>query len=372
MKIGEFLDTLHDFRGNYLDRHDMEITSSEEFYDLQRKISGLHTIPNPRLTFIIFTVGIPLIGVWIWWEFGARRPLVLILIGMTFLELVLPLGTIYWFDSRFWRMIPEMSDAFVNDEDEFYRYFGQMVQRIYDSNPFSQQITKRYVHIPTVLFWIFWYLLIIFVLLPSLHLNLAMYTPLWWYSRFVAGIFAVLGAPSLWTFLVALFYLGYHISEHSGLKVSTVPTKRIDRVGFKVFGIFLTKVVLFTLVNLLVLTMFIVILKPGLPLYLILLFQSIIVIVPFFTYQYGLHKIMVRSKYEQLERLESAYENNLSRWFDGRVPNNDYPKEIEPILVVKREIEDLPEWPTDVKSVATVLTASLAPTAFNLLITLLL
>lgn len=370
MNISNGLQILAAYRKSYIDRYTADCASATAFDDLRQHLSVATTVPYPRAVISILPSVSFVIGVV---SFVLTAPSgfdTLVGVGFVSSQYLIVVGGFYWGDRRYWPMVSQISTAF-DDSAAFYRYVGRITQRIYDMNPFITGAVQHPVHYPTLVLTLVTWLVGFIVFFPTLPFpfNLVPYTPLWWYFLVNALLLSYLTVLIVWAGLVGLFYLGYHISEHSELRIRIDVTQRINRLGLKPFGVFLTKITLLSLANLILLTGFVLLTDPTHLFALLLPIQSVNVIVPFFAFQYGLHKLIIQSKREQMQYLKSQHEEQLTQWFDGPITDDRRPTEIESVLVIKQEIDDLPEWPTDVENAATVVIASFIPTLLNILVT---
>ena len=121
-----------------------------------------------------------------------------------------------------------------------------------------------------------------------------------------------------------------------------------------------------------VVTSVVIPLGVSLPLTIPRVAEAVVSVVVFFAFQYGIHKLVRRSKRQQIRSLTEIHGEELTRWFDGPIDTEAGrdAREVESVVVVKQEIDNLPEWPADVTSVATVLAASLGPSVLDLLVSL--
>lgn len=358
------------YRRRYLDRHDVTCRSESEFRDFYQRAGLVPNVPYPRTVVVLLPLLVFISGVLLWTRTGRHPPDILLWLGFVSFELFVLLGSIYWFDTRFPPVIVALATAFRNDTATYYDLMGRMVQRWYDVNILSRAPKRRYVHLPMVGLWTA--ISVFGVWLVESQFPLTQFSLLWWHTVSVFFLIAGFVATVGWVLLVTLYYMSYHISEQSDLAIRIDVTKRIDRLGLRPFGIFLTKATLISVFNMVVVTAVVIPLGVPLPLTIPLIAEAIVSVVPFFAFQYGLHKLIRRAKREQIRNLTEIHGEELTRWFDGPIDTSADPdaQEVESVVIVKQEIDNLPEWPADVTSVATVLAASLGPSVLNLLVSL--
>lgn len=371
MDIDKTLQILSNYRRSYIDRHTAGCASESEFKELKENLSFATTIPYPRASIGVLSTVTAVIGLAIFMRTANPGFDTLLGIGFVSSQYVVVLGGFYWADSQYWSMVSQIATAF-DDTEAFYRYIGRITERVYEMNPFLTEGVQHPVHYPTLLLTVISGLVGFIMFFPSLPFpfDLVPYSLLWWYFLANALLLGYLSVLIVWAGLVGLFYAGYHISEHSELRIRIDVTQRIDRLGLKPFGVFLTKITLLSLSNLAILTGFVLLTDPTHLFAFLLPIQSINVIVPFFAFQYGFHKLIIKSKRRQMQYIKSHHKEQFIQWFDGPITHDLQPDDIESVLVIKQEIDDLPEWPTDVESAATVVIASFIPTLLNILVTI--
>jgi hypothetical protein len=168
-------------------------------------------------------------GVLLWARTGEQSAELLLWLGFISFELFVFLGSIYWFDTRFPRVIVALAAAFRNDAGSYYGLMGSMVQRWYDANILSRAPKRRRIHLPLVGLWTG--VLVFGVWLVDSQFPFVRFSPLWWHTTSVFVLIAGLVAAVGWVLLVTLYYMGYHIDERSDLAIRIDVTKRIDRLG---------------------------------------------------------------------------------------------------------------------------------------------
>lgn len=276
---------------------------------------------------------------------------------------VISLVGIFYTDRRFLSVIVSIRDAFdLTDVDYFdfcYRLFDRLYTYSYFS-PIAPGPDGRYVrpwlvglHVATfaglVAFVDYW--------TPLLPADGAVGNALFLlYLGFLLGY----GAVVIVTFSLFVAIAGWYLTHKAaGMPVRIDVLYPTSSSGLEPFGQFVFHTLILGLLAVGVTgTLGLVAADPLLMLAAVIITA---IMVPWFVgSQYGLHRAIGRAKRDRLERLYETHRDDFRQLASSRTPEPDFAtiQYSHSFIVIKREIEALPEWPVNAKTIRRAVSAT--------------
>lgn len=274
---------------------------------------------------------------------------------------------IHFGETRFLPVLEQMRPSFEMDDTDFYTFFGRLADKLYVSLPFTPHSFENRL-----------YLLSRAVLVVSITAMLGAAVAVAWTPLSGLGLVSsVLYLIFLGTMVVlsgfaiyAGIWWGGVVALYMGVKVADCQirldiTRTSDNLGLRPYGIHVLKISAIVSVGLAIAAWTLV---SRFNLFSLVLVGAGIVVLPtlFVGSQYGLHRAIQHSKDRRLQDLRGTYTDDLDRWFSDRPveqqPASDLEEQVRvhSMIMTKREIEALPEWPTKARDFAQVILLGLA------------
>lgn len=354
------------------DKH-QETTSSAQLSEFHSSVSlteNLEQWVSPHLLLVAILVLLTGVGEVLVVLSGApsdslRTPF----FGLFVVNLVLAVETILWLDRTGIDTIERIRPAFAMSDREYYTFMGQMVERIYEPLPHTPRPDGRKVHRPVTIFFVLGLVCLVFV-------------PMWiepeWMSNLIGvqwstlpigmklyfiGILAVatvIGVLTSWIVVTGAVYMGYRVRD---VRINLDVTRARDNLGLAPYAS-LTLRALFLYLLAYFVTTLVVFREPSRLYISVALIMSVLPMIGLVGSQYGLHVAIARSKQVRLEELRDEFSDDIDQWFYFEDPEptdvSGDEREITEFLSAKEAIEDLPDWPINVGSVAQLVSATFA------------
>lgn len=273
----------------------------------------------------------------------------------------------YYGEHRFVPVLEQMRPSFEMDDADFYTFFGRLADKLYVSLPFTPHSLENrlYVLSRAVLAVSVTAMLVAAVavawtpLAPLGPVGSALYLVFLGAMAVLAG-FAIYGG--VWWGGVVALYMGVKVAD---CRIRLDITRAADNLGLRPYGVHVLKVSTIVFVGLGIAAWTLV---SRFNLFSLALVGAGVLVLPtlFVGSQYGLHRAIQHSKAARLRELRGTYTDDLDRWFSDRAveqrPTSDLEEHVRvhSMIMTKREIEALPEWPTKTRDFGQVLLLALA------------
>ncbi len=286
-------------------------------------------------------------------------------LAVYFTNLLLVLWLLVWVDSRLLKTILASADAFESDQ-EYYHMIGTFVVRIYEVLPWAPRPHGHRLHRPTT--GLFIGISLVFVALPLTIAPAELLPVLTGGAQvplLVIGYYVVLlllaawiVAINIWEIFVGIVFLGIRV-QRLQLRLEAAALHEEPTIGLESFTAVFVVMHLWYFAILSLNGLLFLHSPTRLQILAYLLF-AILPVAGFVGSQYGLHRAIVRSKRRRLQAIEEAYGEDLRAWFGHETPDAfDREDTIRAILVFKRELHAIPNWPINLQAISKVLFGSL-------------
>jgi hypothetical protein len=333
---------------------------------------------NPLVFTVAFTLAVVTPGAVLAFGYGVDHPLATgpMLVVLACNTALTVFATLF-IDTRFPRVVEQIRPSFDVDDETYYGFFGRFFERLYHLSFFSPLARgpNGRSHRPT--FWVSlgatyvgWAVALGVVLPTDLPAALPVRLLAVGYFLFVVG-FATMTLFTATAFVaITGLYLAVRITDFT---IQLNPMLEDEHYGLEPFGRFLFHTLFIGLA--MVATaggVGLVTRNPVLWLFTVL--GTPLVLVWFVGSQYGIHRAIVNTKRARLRRLHERYAEQMDRTFLNSTPEPDIDaiSRSESFVRIKDHIRELPNWPTDTRTVYHVVTTALVsniPSAIGIIIT---
>ena len=359
--------------------HICELRTEEELIAYHERVSLVSRTEN--LTSIRYVVlGLPfalfLIGTII---AAAYAQVSLVLFNPTIyifsLTLFTSLKTIYWFDQAGFQTLLEIRSSFDVADEEYYRLMGEFVERLYEPLPYAPRPSGKVIHEPT--FIAIGFGIIVFIVIPlgifsdqmstifGIELG-ASHIALQIYIITLLLMALLVGVVTSWIVFVGAYFMSYRIQQ---FPITLDITRRRDNLGLAPYAQVVLKALLPYLFVYILVSSLLVIRHLNMTFVVAIFFFSLLPLVGFVGSQYGLHRTIERTKSERLQELRTEFDDELKQWFltGEPEPPDTTETDIAQFVMAKEAIDELPEWPVQISSVAQLVSATVASNIWVLL-----
>lgn len=276
---------------------------------------------------------------------------------------VLTFGALFYMDRNYPRIIERIHIAFDLDDEAYYGFFGRMFEQVYHwsfYSPIAPGPNGRSHH-PA--FWaalavtyLGWSVVLVVVVPPDLPASLLGQALAVGYFLFIVGFATI----TLFTAVMFLVVTGVFMT----VRASKLPIRlnfmlRNEHYGLRPFGRFLFSTLFIFLAAVAV--------AGGVGLLtfnpLLLIFAALgtpLALAWFVASQWGIHRAIVKTKRSRLRNIQNAYADQMDQICVDSTPEPDIETidRTESFITLKEEIEELPDWPSDTKTLYQVLTTT--------------
>lgn len=331
------------------------ITTKSEFDELRKKRS-LFADRRPTLYPTLITVAAPIfvftVGGALSYTFGTPEynletfltdPIIWVFAGLS----TIFFNTIFTFDRRLFEAIEDIRPTFDTDDEEFYGFFGHLVERLYEPLPSTPKPEGRRVHLPRELL-LGGTVAVVFGLQfvgnpPSGPVPIRAFLILLTFF----GVFAI--AVFFWILFVMFVFMTFSVTD---MPIHVTPTSEYDNLGLEPYSAFVVAITVRVFLTL-ALGGFAIITNRSPFIVSLVVLNTTVIFLWFVGTQYGLHVSILRSK--------KAYSPWVKPWHSATLsPGPTRSQESESLVVsdrlfeTRRQIRRLPNWPVDFTSVLTV------------------
>lgn len=263
-------------------------------------------------------------------------------------DLFILLFLMFWGEKRLLETLIEIRPAFTLDNQEYYQFIGQFLQRLYEPSPFASHDRGIRIHLASLITYCltFVLLLLLSTQLPEQLVVVEGFGPSIALQAYVVATIALVNfglCHGFWTTGCLVWFMGIRAKE---LPIRLNAARSIDNLGLRPYGKFILYAALIGFSGLLV-TGLGYLITPHPLLMAVTILGSVLFIGWYIGAQYGLHKSMVRAKKDRINQLNEKYVVITEQWFSAPTAEtrSDLIMEIHSLLGLKREIEELPTWP---------------------------
>lgn len=260
-------------------------------------------------------------------------------------------NTIFTFDRRLFEAIEDIRPAFDTDDEEFYRFFGHLVERLYEPLPSAPSPEGRRSHWPRDLFLAATVAVVFglqFVGNPPggpvpIRAFLILLT---FFGIFAIGVF-------LWILLVMFVFMTVGVSD---MPIHVTPTSQYDNLGLEPYSKFVVAITVRVFLTL-ALGGFAIITERSPFIVSLVVLNTTVIFLWFVGTQYGLHVSILRSKKNSGPWVKPWHSATLD---DGAIRNSDSDSLLvsNNLFETRRQIRRLPNWPVNFTSVLTVVSSA--------------
>lgn len=340
----------------------VSIESREELVEFHDEVSLESALLAAGVPPRLFVVGVPfglyLVGAALSYATG-RFPT---FVGNPFVpvfavDLFLVLATVIWLDRRGIEVILEIRNVFDTTDEAYYGFFGEMLERIYEPIRWSLWPSERRIHRATTMAYTFG--IVAFLVVPHVLTPIALSSltgtdwpnlPLLLQCYFLLLYLIVLGVGVLvgWVVSVGVVFMGWRITRFD---VRLDVTRKASHLGLEPYSRLIFTAAFAYLLELVVSSVFVV-REANVLLLVGYAIMTLIPVVGVFGGHYGLSRMIKRAKDERLSRYRTEFSSALQYWFtDDATSKGTPPGRVETFLVVKEEVENVPDWPFDTQLV---------------------
>jgi len=256
-----------------------------------------------------------------------------------------------WFllDARLFTVIEDIKRAFRTTDPhqkEYYRLFGELVERLYEPFPFAAHPDESWIHWPTFLLTLCGSSYLIFLYISGLG-----NTPSQWPEAMqwhfillsIVGIYVI--SLMVWIVVVMAVFMTFEIQE---LEMNIVLTRRQNNLGLESYSSLIVTIAVRMFLALAV-GGFALVTVPSPFILSVFLLGSLLIIAWFVGTQYGLHRLIVTGKQQFVELLEQSHP--AIRDSEAVLNDKTSREEIESAILKMEQINELPDWPVTVQGV---------------------
>lgn len=360
--MSQLTDLLFDY-----EPHD-ETNSAETFEAFHERISiwnGLQAAGiHPILFALVFTLLVSVPNAVLTFWYGFEHPLTTeAMFAVLTTNTVLTFVGLFFADRAFPEAVINVREAFDVEDKRYYGFFGRLFERLYHWSFFAPFAKGPHGRTQRPLFWVllvgnyvFWAIVVGVVMLNGLPASTAGTVLAVTYLLFIAGwasttLFTVVCFNAL-----IFIYLSIRIAQFP-IKLNLMRVS--DRFGLEPFGRFIFKILIIALAT--------IFLAGAIGLYawneLMIVFAAMatpLVLLFFVGMQYGIHRGIIRTKQSRLQKIHEEHADDLDRIYCESTPEPEVEaiSQSKDFITLKEEIEALPNWPTDTRTVYQVVSAS--------------
>lgn len=359
-----------------------DITSAADLRAFHEEVSVWNRLVrsgvNPYVFTAVFTLLVVGPGAVLAFWYGVDHPLATgPMLVVTACNTALTVFATLFIDTRFPKAIEKIRPSFDVDDETYYGFFGRFFERLYHLSFYSPIASgpKGRSHHPGFWFalgvtYVGWALALGLVLpanlpptLPSRLLGIG-------YFLFIVG-FATITLFTATAFVaVTALYLGVRITRFT---IQLNPMLENEHYGLEPLGRFLFHT-LFIGLAMVAIAGGVGLVTWNPVLWVFTLLGTPLVLTWFVGSQYGIHRAIVNTKRARLRRLHERHAEQMDQTFLHSTPEPDIEavSRSESFVHIKNHIKDLPNWPTDTRTVYHVVTTALVsniPSAIGILIT---
>jgi len=291
-----------------------------------------------------------------------------------FIDLTLAVGTIMLLEDKLAKAVIDMQECFDIEKEVYYEFMWDFIERTTEPLPHVSYEKGRLLHRPSLLLSFFGgtFLVILPVVFYPEQISgvigfelVGLYKPLQVYLLSLLFVAVIIGTLVSWVIITSTVYLGFRIQKH---KVRLDITKTPNNLGFTSYSNMVLISLSAYLIGYLITTVFLFS-TPTTWSILVVVIMSILPIAGFVVSQYGIHRSIVKSKEERLRQLRSEFDEDLDIWFSFKEPNpkvSSNQTDISEFIEAKRAIEEIPNWPINMRSVFKLVSATFASNAWVL------
>lgn len=281
---------------------------------------------------------------------------------VTWLDLFILLFLMLWGDKHLLKTMLKIRSAFATEDNEYYRFVGRFLQRLYEPSPFAGRGEGIRIHLGSMSSYglTFALLLLLVTQLPEQLIVLERSAPSAALQAYVILTIALLSfglSHGFWITGCLVWFMGHRAAK---LPIRLSAVRSIDNLGLEPYGKFILHGALIGFLGLIV-TGLGYLLSPHPLLMAVTILGSILFIGWYIGAQYGLHRSMVQAKKDRLDELNDAYMRLNREWWDdstSEISTEDALKN-HCLIGFKCEIEDLPTWPGRSEEFAQIGTAAI-------------
>jgi hypothetical protein len=275
-------------------------------------------------------------------------PVPLVFAGVSFVFI----HTIFRFDRQLFDVIESIEPAFEMDEAAYYSFFGELVERVYEPWRRSYRSGSGRIHAPTAGGFLLGMGYVIGLAVTNVG-NAPSGQPLamrayFWLTTLI-GVFGLVVIG--WTVFVIFVFMAIAAKQ---LPIRLVLTRNHNNLGLQPYGRFVVSITIRIFVALAI-GGIATVTRPSPFIYSIFVFVSVVILSWFVGTQYGLHRSIVEAKERSLRKIEEEYPvqfpSEIVASTATDVGDGASIEHARTGIVLKRQIDSLPDWPVNLGNV---------------------
>lgn len=359
-----------------------EISSASDLRAFHEEVSLWNQLVrvgiDPYAFTLVFTLLVVTPGAVLAFGYGVDHPLatgpMLLVLGC---NTALTVFATLFIDTRFPKVIERIRPSFDVDDETYYGFFGRFFERLYHLSFFSPVTHDPHGRGHRPAFWaalgvtyVGWAVALGILLPAELPATLSGRLLGVGYFLFIVGFATITLFTSTAFVAITALYLALRVTRFT---IQLNPMLENEHYGLEPFGRFLFYT-LFIGLAIVAIAGGVGLVTRNPILWIFTVLGTPLVLAWFVGSQYGIHRAIVNTKQARLRRLHERHADQMDRTFLHSTPEPDIEavSRSESFVHIKNHIRDLPNWPTDTRTVYHVVTTALVsniPSAVGILIT---